>query len=390
MHDRMGSGPTPRPVTAYPHNLNPTEAASPTNDNNALRPLSLVTDPSSSVAAVEDSFFARGLAEDQAALAEYASFSGLVRRRVSALGRRYGRALLIGGGAAALFLAVSGLHRMGSRDRLASSQAANCDPVPALPTSAAPPSAAPALARVEAPAVLPNPGSAAPAAEPSAASAQPGAAEAGPVPLQPSTPPSGASTPEELTAAPQAAELPAKGTVGEPGASAVAVAPAVAAPAAPAPAAEPAASPSNSPTEQIGIAAQAAPSPAEPAATRPAATPPPEAQAPEACREAIKKRDTKAVTATCEAALASDATLARPLLGFAKAQLERGRSAVAATWARKILQVDDSLADAYLIVGTAEQEARRPSAAKAAYQRYLELAPRGAYANDVRSSLNAL
>jgi Flp pilus assembly protein TadD len=132
-----------------------------------------------------------------------------------------------------------------------------------------------------------------------------------------------------------------------------------------------------------------APSLGEPAATSAAAAAP-IVQSAEACREALKKRDNKAVTDSCEAALDSDASLVRPLLAFAKAQFERGRSAVAATWARKVLQIDDSLADAYLILGAAEQEARRPAAARTAYQRYLELAPRGAYANDVRSSLKSL
>ena len=46
--------------------------------------------------------------------------------------------------------------------------------------------------------------------------------------------------------------------------------------------------------------------------------------------------------------------------------------------------------DAYLIIGAAEQEARHNAAAKTAYQRYLDLAPKGPYAQDVRSSLKSL
>jgi tetratricopeptide (TPR) repeat protein len=153
----------------------------------------------------------------------------------------------------------------------------------------------------------------------------------------------------------------------------------------PAVAEAPKAEPSLEPVNPAAAVAQDEPAPAAKAAAL--------ATAPEAvgaCRDAMKKRNAKAVSAACESALEADATLARPLLAFAKGQFERGRSDVGAIWARKILQVDGSLADAYLIVGAAEQEARRTSAAKTAYQRYLELAPRGPYANDVRSTLKSL
>jgi hypothetical protein len=114
-----------------------------------------------------------------------------------------------------------------------------------------------------------------------------------------------------------------------------------------------------------------------------------EAPSTEGCRLAIKSRDLKGINATCERALGGDPSLAKPLLAIAKGQFEKGKSAQAAVWARKIVQVNSSLAEAYLIIGVAEQEAHRPAAAKAAYQRYLELAPQGAYAQDVRSSLKS-
>ena len=110
----------------------------------------------------------------------------------------------------------------------------------------------------------------------------------------------------------------------------------------------------------------------------------------QSCRNAIQKRDIKGVNVYCEKAVAVDASLAKSLLAFAKTQFERGKSSQAALWARKVIQVNDSMADAYLIVGAAEQEARRLSAARSAYQRYLELAPKGPYADDVRSTLKAL
>jgi hypothetical protein len=108
------------------------------------------------------------------------------------------------------------------------------------------------------------------------------------------------------------------------------------------------------------------------------------------CRAALAQRNTAAVTQACAHALELDASLTAPILTWARRELERGNVSVAALWARRVLGADEHLADAYLIVGVAEQEAGRASAAKAAYRRYLELAPKGRYARDVQLSLAAL
>ena len=138
------------------------------------------------------------------------------------------------------------------------------------------------------------------------------------------------------------------------------------------------------PAEKIAEAKPAEAAPAEPTAGAA------ESQNVTVCREALKKRDLRIVSAKCESALMADASLAKPFLAFAKGQFEKGKSAQAAVWARKIVQVNTSLPDAYLIIGAAEQEARHNAAAKTAYQRYLDLAPKGPYAQDVRSSLKSL
>ena len=108
------------------------------------------------------------------------------------------------------------------------------------------------------------------------------------------------------------------------------------------------------------------------------------------CQDALVKKDTAAITQSCDSALEIDATLAIPMLAWAKRELDRGNVKVAVTWARRLLKADDHLADAYLIVGVAEQAVSHGLAAKTAYRRYLELAPKGRYARDVRSSLAAL
>lgn len=137
--------------------------------------------------------------------------------------------------------------------------------------------------------------------------------------------------------------------------------------------------------------AQAAPSPApKPAAAAAASPGAAETDGVQGCRDAIKRRDHKAVSALCESALAADPSLAKPLLALAKVLFESGRAAKAAVWSRKIVQVNSSLAEAYLIIGVAEQEALNPAAARTAYQRYLQLAPTGTFADDVRSSLKSL
>jgi hypothetical protein len=112
------------------------------------------------------------------------------------------------------------------------------------------------------------------------------------------------------------------------------------------------------------------------------------------CRAALAQRNTAAITQACAHALELDASLTAPILApiltWAMRELERGNVSVAALWARRVLGADEHLADAYLIVGVAEQEAGRASAAKGAYRRYLELAPKGRYARDVQLSLAAL
>jgi hypothetical protein len=344
MHDQMDSELTPRPLPGSSHEAFPINAASPGNDN-----LRFVTDPSSDDAHVEEAFFAQGEAEEQAALDHYAANPGQVVHHGFSfkLGRQGWLWVGIAGTAAILLIGTATVRHLGHRTH----------------------------SLAQAPASVP---------------AAPAVAVAVPVPIAPAAQPA-VTKPNELAAAQpmivesESAAPSAKPSV--PPAPAPAAAQEVPAPAAPPPtlAAEPPAPKPAKPVEQVALAASATAEPkvAEKAADLANPTV-------EACREAVKKRDAKAVSAACEAALEVDASLARPLLAFAKVQFERGKSGVGATWARKVLHVDNTLADAYLIVGAAEQEARRPSAARTAYQRYLELAPRGPYANDIRSTLKSL
>ena len=108
------------------------------------------------------------------------------------------------------------------------------------------------------------------------------------------------------------------------------------------------------------------------------------------CRSSLQKQKTTHISDACAAAMELDATLAKPLLAWAMSEFRHGRTGVVATWVRKIMQIDPTLADAYLILGVAEQGAAHTTVARQAYKRYLELSPQGAYAGDVRSALRSL
>jgi tetratricopeptide (TPR) repeat protein len=75
---------------------------------------------------------------------------------------------------------------------------------------------------------------------------------------------------------------------------------------------------------------------------------------------------------------------------LAKTEFERGRSRPAFAWASKAIALDANQADAYVFLGGAEQALGHRAAAKTAYQRYLQLSPRGRYAADLRAILGSL
>jgi hypothetical protein len=205
-----------------------------------------------------------------------------------------------------------------------------------------------------------------------------------------------------VTAKPGASPAPSA-----PGGAAAAQAPVPAVPAPPAAAppaqAEPPAavvatdrpSPSN-PT--VAAAPAAAEKPAPPQAEEraagsdaPAAPAASEAAAARArCKQAVSRRHSKEIQAACEEAFMADPGAADIAILLAKTEYDRGRAAQAAAWSRKALAVDSDAADAYVFIGGAEQSAGRSKAAKEAYRRYLQLAPNGRYAADLRAIVSSL
>ncbi|MDX2022486.1 MAG: response regulator [Deltaproteobacteria bacterium] len=144
-----------------------------------------------------------------------------------------------------------------------------------------------------------------------------------------------------------------------------------------------------------GPVAAAAPAPvAKPApAPVPAAKPPEvvaarteaDAQASlEACKKAYASEKYKPIMEACGQALADHPQEAQVMVMMAHAELDRGHSPAALKWAKSAVSANPKLADAYVFIGEVEQELGHKAAAKAAYAKYLELAPSGKYAADLR------
>ncbi|MBK8261449.1 MAG: DUF4388 domain-containing protein [Nannocystis sp.] len=89
-------------------------------------------------------------------------------------------------------------------------------------------------------------------------------------------------------------------------------------------------------------------------------------------------------------ALARDPRCAPALVLRAKIWLDQGEPARAHDAAQAAIAADAGLADAWLTLGVVEEERAAIPAAVAAYERYLELTPKGQYAASVRRRLLAL
>jgi hypothetical protein len=201
-----------------------------------------------------------------------------------------------------------------------------------------------------------------PSVPPAAVSATVAAAPA-PVAAPPATAPAAAPAPDPV-AAPAATTAPAPETAPAAAAAPVAATPAPAVVAAAAPATAPAAAPAPTP-------AAAAPAPAapEPVAVPAAAAP-------------------KAVAAQAEKPAANGD--AAKLVALARKQLDKGAVKKALTNAMKAVELDPTQAEAFLIIGVAQQQNERNADARTAYQRYLALAPKGQFASEIRSVLRTL
>jgi Flp pilus assembly protein TadD len=110
----------------------------------------------------------------------------------------------------------------------------------------------------------------------------------------------------------------------------------------------------------------------------------------DACQDAYGRGRRKQVLSACAQAFADNPKSAEIAVMLAKTELDRGRARQALDWAKQAVALDEKQADAYVILGGAQQAIGHPAAAKFAYQRYLQLAPKGRYAADLRAVLGSL
>jgi CheY-like chemotaxis protein len=197
------------------------------------------------------------------------------------------------------------------------------------------------------------------------------ASSAGSKPLVVPTPPRTDDRPAVAAAAKGAAPAPAGGGAG--------VAPSVELP-------QPAAA---RPAVPIGAAPGAVP-PAATAAVAAAADPDEAARALGECRGAYARGKMKNALAACTVAADADPGSADARAMLAHAQLNLGHPKEALELAEQAATLDPNLADAYVIMGGVLQDSGQRKDAKVAYQRYLELAPKGRYADELRTIIGRL
>ncbi len=166
------------------------------------------------------------------------------------------------------------------------------------------------------------------------------------------------------------------------------------------------AAPPTAPSVEVPVAtvpaapAVAVPAPAAPSPAIPAVVAPPEPPASPAvdeaavlvvaCRQAHDGQVYKSIIDECGKALKAKPDAADVMAMLANAELDKGNAKKALTWAKKASEADPNFPEAYVFIGSAEQVLGRPVEAKNAYLRYLELAPTGKYAADLKSVLAGL
>jgi len=108
------------------------------------------------------------------------------------------------------------------------------------------------------------------------------------------------------------------------------------------------------------------------------------------CRSAFVRDRLQEALAACAAAVETNPRSAEALTMLAHAELNRDRLPRAGELAARAIAIDPNMADAYVIIGGVAQDSGLNVEAKDAYTRYLQLAPNGRYADELRSIVNSL
>jgi hypothetical protein len=148
---------------------------------------------------------------------------------------------------------------------------------------------------------------------------------------------------------------------------------------APAPPAEPAGSGSAAAAREAGH---------RHARARPARRAPPDRL--RTCKDALSRDHGRHALEACQAATAAAPHSATAVVMLAQANYMAGRRQDTLYLARRAVAIDPRLPDAYLLIGTVEQSVGHSRDAKAAYESYLRLSPRGRRAAEIRAALRTL
>jgi tetratricopeptide (TPR) repeat protein len=108
------------------------------------------------------------------------------------------------------------------------------------------------------------------------------------------------------------------------------------------------------------------------------------------CRKALRSERTKQALAACRRVAEANPTSADAVVLLAHAELLAGRQEKSLHLARKASALDPGCAEAYLLIGNVQQMAGSKLSARSAYQAYLEHAPSGPHASEVRAILRTL
>lgn len=108
------------------------------------------------------------------------------------------------------------------------------------------------------------------------------------------------------------------------------------------------------------------------------------------CHALFSKNRFREAGAACSAAVEGNPRSADALTMLAHVELNRGHMGRAYELAQKAISIYPDQPDAYVIIGGVHQDGGRNDQAKAAYQRYLHLAPHGRYADELRSIVGSL
>lgn len=137
-------------------------------------------------------------------------------------------------------------------------------------------------------------------------------------------------------------------------------------------------------------AAAAAPTAAGEPGAAPAQVSPEFPQLLTACQTTFNAGRMRDATTACTAAVEANPDSPKAVALLAHAEFNRSHRKEALSWAEKAIKLDSKTADAYVIIGGVQQDAGRNADAKAAYRKYLELAPKGQYAADLRAIVDSL